>query len=168
MNRHFLFAATSALLIGSTLLVAQGQPARGAGVTSAPTKAVLDQVIAAWASMDVSKAAGFYAKDPGLIFYDIAPRKYTGWPEYEKGTLAMFKTLKSLSMKVAPDAQVHEAGNTAWTTATVDGELVHADGSKLPVNARWTTVWEKRGTNWLIVHEHFSLPLPEPPAKPTK
>jgi len=34
------------------------------------------------------------------------------------------------------------------------------------MDARWTTVWEKRGNNWLIVHDHFSAPLPEPPPKP--
>jgi ketosteroid isomerase-like protein len=58
------------------------------------------------------------------------------------------------------------AGNTAWATATVDGEMVNKDGSRLKIDARWTSVWEKRGNEWLIVHEHFSMPFPEqPPAK---
>jgi ketosteroid isomerase-like protein len=30
------------------------------------------------------------------------------------------------------------------------------------LDRRWTTVWEKKGPNWLIVHEHFSAPT-EPP-----
>jgi ketosteroid isomerase-like protein len=128
-----------------------------------PDRARLGQVLAAWATMDPSKAAPFYAKDPGLIFYDIAPRKYSGWAEYAKGTTEMFKTVKSLTMKLNEDAQVHNAGSTVWTTATVDGEMVNNDGTRLKIDARWTCVWEKRGTDWLIVHEHFSMPLPEPP-----
>jgi ketosteroid isomerase-like protein len=41
--------------------------------------------------------------------------------------------------------------------------MVNNDGSRLKIDARWTSVWEKRGDTWLIVHEHFSMPLPEPP-----
>jgi len=75
--------------------------------SAAPTKAQLERVIAAWASRDVDKAAVFYAKDPRLVFYDIAPRKYTGWAEYDKGARDMFKSVKSLTMKMNDDAVVH-------------------------------------------------------------
>ncbi|MBI2835083.1 MAG: nuclear transport factor 2 family protein [Acidobacteria bacterium] len=37
-----------------------------------------------------------------------------------------------------------------------------ADGSKMNLEARWASVWERRGGTWLIVHEHFSALLPEP------
>ncbi len=153
--RHYATLLSLALIFAASSLQAQ-----------APSKAKLQEVLDAWDSMDPSRPAAFYAKDAGLAFYDIAPRKYNNWAEYENGVRELFKTVKSITMKLGDDAQVHRAGNLAWTTALVDGELVNKDGSRMPINARWTTVWEKRGKKWLIVHDHFSMPLPEPPPKP--
>ena len=149
MNRRALFLSFVVVLFTAPL-IAQLTAAR------------LQQVLDAWATLDPAKAGAFYAKDPGLAFYDVAPRAYKGWGEYEKGTRELFKTMKSGSFKMH-DAAVHNVGNTAWATALVDAELVPKEGKAGKIDARWTTVWEKRGNNWLIVHDHFSAPLPEPP-----
>ncbi len=125
-------------------------------------KAHLERVLAAWATLDPSKPAAFYAKDAGLVFYDVAPRAYKGWAEYEKGTRDVFKTMKSISLKMN-DAAVHNVGTTAWATALVDADFVDKDNKHQKIDARWTSIWEKRGNTWLIVHDHFSAPLPEPP-----
>jgi ketosteroid isomerase-like protein len=132
-----------------------------------PNAAKLQQVMNAWATLDPAKAAVFYAKDPGLVFFDFMPQKYTGWAAYDKGVRESFKDFKSLSLKVQNDADVHVTGNTAWTTATVAVDGAMKDGSRLRLDGRWTLVWEKRGNDWLIVHEHASAPLPPPPTPPT-
>lgn len=131
-----------------------------------PNQATLQKVLDAWASMDLSKPAAFYAKDRGP-FFDIAPRSWDNWAAYENGAREMFKTINSITFKFAGEPQIHRTGNTAWSSALVDGEIVMKDGSRMPVNARWTSVWEKRPSGkWLIVHDHFSMPLPEPAPKP--
>src|SRR6266851_4703066 len=163
MNRRVTLLSIVLILVAGSQLFGQPKTAP----TSLPDKARLEQVLAAWATLDPSKPAVFYAKDPGLAFYDVAPRIYKGWAEYEKGARDMFKTMRSLSLKMH-DADVHTAGNVAWTTALVDAVMNDKDGKQEKMNARWTTVWEKRGNNWLIVHDHFSVPLPPPPPpKPT-
>jgi ketosteroid isomerase-like protein len=126
-------------------------------------KAMLERVAAAWSTMDVAKAAPFYAKDPDLVFYDVAPLKYVGWSAYAKGSAETFKTLKSATMKLTDDVQVHNAGNTAWTTATLRVEMIPNNGNRMVMTPRWSTVWERRGASWLIVHEHFSMALPDAP-----
>ena len=70
-------------------------------------------------------------------------------------------------MTLANDAQVHTKGDMAWTSSTVDGEMVPKDGPPMKIGARWSTVWEKRAAGWVIVHEHFSVPMPDaaPPFK---
>lgn len=161
MQRFVYSVAVAVCVIGSVASLS-GQPQKGSDAVAGVDKARLSNVLDAWASMDVAKPAVFYAKDVGLAFYDLAPRKFTGWSEYAKGAAAMFKTAKSLTLKLGNDAQVHQAGNLAWATATVDGTMVGTDGTSLKIDARWTTVWEKRGNEWLIVHDHFSMPLPEP------
>jgi ketosteroid isomerase-like protein len=39
------------------------------------------------------------------------------------------------------------------------------NGAKGQFLLRWTGVWEKRGGQWLMIHEHTSTPLPEPEKK---
>jgi ketosteroid isomerase-like protein len=43
--------------------------------------------------------------------------------------------------------------------------MVPKDGKTENLEGRWTVIWEKRGDNWLVVHEHVSVPLPPMPEK---
>jgi ketosteroid isomerase-like protein len=33
------------------------------------------------------------------------------------------------------------------------------DGKATETEIRYTSIWEKRGPSWLIVHEHLSAPM---------
>jgi ketosteroid isomerase-like protein len=33
------------------------------------------------------------------------------------------------------------------------------DGKSAEAEVRYTGIWEKRGTNWVLVHEHLSAPM---------
>lgn len=33
------------------------------------------------------------------------------------------------------------------------------DGKSTETDVRYTGIWEKRGANWVLVHEHLSAPL---------
>ena len=60
----------------------------------------LEKMFAAWSDLDPAQAAPFYAKDPGLVFFDIAPMKYTGWAEIAAEVpkaLAAYRSLKLTS-----------------------------------------------------------------------
>jgi hemoglobin len=126
-------------------------------------KALMQSELDAWSTLDPAKAAPFFAKDADRVFFDIAPLKYTGWNEYEAGTRKFFADFKSLKLTMGPDARAAQAGNTAWGTATIHVELVNKNDTKEAFDARWTVVWEKRGKDWLVVHEHVSAPAPEAP-----
>ena len=152
----------AALLV---VLAATGAVVLAQGKSTPPDAATLQQVMNAWATLDPARAAVFYAKDQRLVFYDFLPRKYTGWAAYDKGVREGLRDAKSLSLKVVNDADVHVSGNTAWATATVDVDLALKDGSRVRLDGRWTSIWEKRGNEWLIVHDHTSAPLPSTTAK---
>jgi ketosteroid isomerase-like protein len=159
----------AALLV---VLAATGVVVLAQGKSTPPDAATLQQVMNAWATLDPARAAVFYAKDQRLVFYDFLPRKYTGWAAYDKGVREGLRDAKSLSLRVVNDADVHVSGNTAWATATVDVDLASKDGTRVRLDGRWTSIWEKRGNEWLIVHEHTSAPLPSttaaPPAQASK
>src|SRR6266511_2568136 len=47
------------------------------------------------------------------------------------------------------------------TTRTMHLTANMKEGKPLEFDGRHTVIWEDRGGKWLIVHEHFSAPLPE-------
>ena len=116
----------------------------------------------AWSALDPARAAPFYAKDADLDFYDIAPMKYHSWTEYANGVKQQFAPFTSAKFTVGQDVRTHQSGNLAWGTATWHGELLKKDGSTLALDGRYTCIWEKGGTEWLLVHEHMSVPLAPP------
>lgn len=154
-------------LVGIALLLGCGMPlfaqvSKHPSAGSQLDKARLEEVVDAWVTLDASRAARLYATDdPDLTIYDIAPLKYTGWAEVEKGAVKVFQPIKSMTQKLSDDVKIHNSGNTAWATATLIIYLLNKDGSREQIHARWTTIWEKRGAGWVIVHEHLSTPPPQ-------
>ncbi len=123
--------------------------------------------------MNAAKPAMFYAKEPGLTFFDVAPLKYRGWQEYEEGFGKMSADLRSFQLTLGPDFHATQAGDVAWATYTVDYEIQPKTGDVMRGQSRATDILEKRGEEWMIVHEHASLPMmsappQEPPHKATK
>jgi len=164
--------AALVVMLAAAPLGAQAQKPTGA---AAEVEKTLRATMDAWATLDPAKAAPFYAKDAGLVFFDLAPLKYAGWSEYEAGTKALFATFASVRMTPGPDLTVHPAGNWAWATSTVKADVTMKDAAtpeaaKMSLEARWTTILEKRAGTWTIVHEHLSAPIemPAPAAAPAK
>ena len=150
-------------LLVTRLLLGLALGTLAASASAQDFKALMRRTLDAWETLDPAKAAPFYAKEPGRTFYDIAPLKYTGWAEYEAGVKKLVGNWVSLKFTLQPDAQVERRGNLAWGTATLHADIVTKEGAKEPLDGRWTVVWEKQGENWLIVHEHTSMPIPAPP-----
>jgi ketosteroid isomerase-like protein len=112
-------------------------------------------------------AAPLYAKDAGLVFYDLEPLKYTGWNEYKAGVVPnILSKFADVKFTVNDDVKTTMRGNVAWTSATVKGDGTLKASGPIHVVIRHTAIWEKRGGDWLIVHEHVSVPsaLPAAPA----
>lgn len=128
-------------------------------------KHLMDKVTDGWVTLDPSKVAQYYAKDVGLAYYDIAPLKYTGWDEYESGSRKLFSTWKSIKVTISPDFKGYKNGNAAWATFTSSFEITPKKGPVMRGEGRNTEVFEKRGDQWIIVHEHGSVPMLDTPAQ---
>ena len=114
----------------------------------------------AWSTLNPDNPAPLYAKDADLIFFDVDPLKYTGWQQYHD----TFKNqvgagFTSLTLTPNNDVKVTRGGNLAVTTLTFHLAAKLKDGTAIDFDGRHTIVWQKRGTKWLIVHEHVSKPL---------
>ena len=119
----------------------------------------MPKVLDGWNALDPAQAASNYDKDPGDVFYDITPFQYTGWAEYDRGIRKALEGYSSFKIILGNDAQAHERGSVAWTTATLHMKAVTKSGEKQAFDARWTLIWEQRSSKWRIVHEHVSVPL---------
>lgn len=163
--RWVVAAVILLLLVGSAGAAAQAEKktrARAAAKPAYDFQPLMHKIFEAWSSTDPSGVAQYYAQEPEHVYYDIAPLKYNGWQEYAEGYKKIIADYSSVKFILGPDAQAHQHGNMAWTAATWKGEMVKKDGTKETLEGRWTAVFEKRGENWIIVHDHFSVPLPSP------
>ena len=150
-------AVVSVVILSTVLVIRAKTEAKGYDF-KARTEALYD----AWGSLDPNKAARFYAKDADLVFFDIAPMKYSSWAEYAAGVPQQFAPFASGKFKLNDDFKAHQIGNSAWATATWHGDLIKKDGSKVSLDGRYSCVWEKRRNEWLLVQEHMSVPLAPP------
>jgi len=151
----------AAVLFVTASASAQAKPAAAKLAPDLEFKKLIDGYYAAWSSLDPNNAAKFYAKDAGLVFYDIAPLKYNSWAEYKEGVMKAFIDQIS-SGKLTPndDLKVTRRGMTTWTTVTFHLSAKPKAGGAMEIDGRHTAIWEKRGGKWVIVHEHISAPLP--------
>lgn len=150
------------VLLTAVVASAQSKPPSGqkqSNGTEAEIRATLEKLYAAWSDLDPAKAAPFYAKDSDLMFFDVAPMKYNGWAEYAAGVPQAFAAYRSGKFTLNDDLRVHRHGNWAWATATWRAELTKKDGSGEHLEGRYSVILEKRGKQWLNVHEHMSVPL---------
>ena len=147
-------------LLAAALVLALSRPA--AADDTSQFKALVDDMYAAWNTWTTEAPAKYFAKDADLVFFDIAPLKYDGWSGYAKGVEENFFS-KASSGKLTPhdDLRVVRRGRVAWGTLTFRIDVTFKNGQEWSAEGRDTLIWEKRGKDWLCVHEHVSVPLPE-------
>jgi ketosteroid isomerase-like protein len=126
---------------------------------------LMNQIWEAWGTLDPANAAKFYSKDARRTFFDLAPLKYTGWNEYQAGVKKSFADYSSAKFTLYAGGHIFQRGNFAWAEDTGHATLVRKAGGKDDMDFRWTVLWEKDGSEWLIVHEHVSVPMAAPAAK---
>jgi ketosteroid isomerase-like protein len=149
-----------ALAFAGGLLTFVGARAQQRAADDATFRRLIEGYCAAWSSGNAEAPARFYAKDNGLVFYDLAPFAYHGWKEYHDGVQReLFANMASGSLLPGRDLKVTRRGTLAWTTVSMHFSEKTRDGKTMETQVRYTGIWEKRGANWLLVHEHLSSPL---------
>jgi ketosteroid isomerase-like protein len=156
MTKSLVTCAVALMLLGAAPGSAKSKPAGG----DAEFKELIRQYYEAWSSATTDKPAPLYAKDADLVFFDVAPLKYTGWDEYKVGVQKnLFDNMASGALTSKDDLRVTRKGSIAWTTVTGHLSAKMKNGQALEADIRHTAIWEKRGGKWLIVHEHVSVPM---------
>jgi ketosteroid isomerase-like protein len=142
------------------LLTFVGARAQQRATDDATFRKLIDDYCSAWSSGDANAPAKFYAKENGLVFYDLAPFSYHSWNEYREGAeKILFANMESGSLTAGKDLKVRRHGTVVLTTVSMHFSEKTKDGKNSEADVRYTGVWERRGTSWLLVHEHLSVPM---------
>jgi len=148
-------------LVGA-LLTFVGARAQQKATDDATFRKLIDSYCAAWSTGNADAPAKFYAKEDGLVFYDVAPFSYHSWKEYHSGVQKEFLDgASSVTLTAGRDLKVSRRGMMAWMTVPMHLTEKTKDGKTTETDIRYTGIWEKRGPSWVLVHEHLSAPLPE-------
>lgn len=124
-------------------------------------KEIVERYYAAWNSLNTGAPASFYAQDAELVFFDVVPMQYNGWAEYKAGVQkTFFDQISGGKLVPNDDLKITQRGDVAWMTLTFHLAFTAKTGAEVKLDCRHTAIWEKRGAEWLIVHEHISAPLP--------
>ena len=140
------------------------EPTLASPSESGVTKALIQQILDAWSTMDTNKIAPFYAKDPGNIFFDTAPMQYKGWDAWAKDVQNLHVDYRSFKLSLTGEPSIHNQGDWAWATYLWHLDAVRKDGKPETRDGRDTAIWQKVGGRWLTVHEHVSFPVADAPA----
>jgi ketosteroid isomerase-like protein len=149
-----------AMAFAGAMLTFVGARAQQKASDDAKFRKLIDDYCAARSTGNADAPARFYAKENGLVFYDLAPFAYRSWNEYHDGVKREFlddAVVEKLS--AGKDLRVVRRGVIAWTTVSMHLSEKTRDNKANEVDVRYTGIWEKRGANWLLVHEHLSAPL---------
>jgi ketosteroid isomerase-like protein len=159
-NEHWRWLMYVALALAGALLTFVGARAQQKATDDAAFRKLIDGYCAAWSTGNAEAPAKFYAKENGLVFYDVAPFAYHSWSEYHDGVQKEFlESAESIKLTAGKDLKVTRRGMIAWTTVPMHLTEKTKDGKTSEIELRYTGIWEKRGASWVLVHEHLSTPL---------
>ena len=159
---HEHFSSTSELA---------GKIFQGAGETDVRIKTnaeflkISEQLAAAWSAGPVETAGSrlrkFYAADQDVRLYmPWAPHDgFQTWGAFEQGLDEYIKlAAKKITLTQHGDLEATQHGDLAWSTATVHFSIEQHDGTQVAADGRQTLIWIRQVHNWVVVHEHLSIP----------
>ena len=157
-------AFSNSIAVAQTAPKAKSPTTKSAS-TAVPGRALAQKIWDAWSTMNPDNAAPYYDHSASNLFFDIAPLKYDGWTQYADGVRKLLAEYQSIKLTLGSDVQFHPLANLVWADGTGTLDFSMKDGAQGQLPLRWSVVWEKIGGQWLIVHEHTSVPLPPPEKK---
>ena len=120
---------------------------------------------------DLDAVSHIYAKDETFSSFDFGrPHDgFSSWVPAEAYYRKFMTVPKVWRLDANDDLRVHIRGAVAWSTVSIRGSGQMHDGTPISMSeARVTLIFEKRGSEWLIVHEHGSSALPIPDEETTR
>ena len=147
-------------LIVSVLSYVGWHPAYAGSREEAEIRAVIDRWTKAAQEKNVDGVMSIYQRGPALVAYDLVPPlRYKGWDAYRADYKAFFDQydgpieFECRDLVIDADATFGYSHELQRVSGTLKG------GRKTAIWLRVTDVYRKIDGQWLVVHEHVSLPV---------
>jgi ketosteroid isomerase-like protein len=116
---------------------------------------------------DVGAIMKFYVPDESLVVFDIIPpRQYVGAKAFRtdwENFVALFKGPMKFEIS---DLHVAADGTLGYSHSIQHISGTDASGQPIDLTVRDTAGYRKIGGNWLVMHEHISVPVDLATGKP--
>ncbi|SRR6266851_6299396 len=158
---------SKALLAGFALLamLALGKPAWADA--RAEIQALEDRFIAAVKAKDVDAIMKVYVPDQTLFVFDVVPpRQYVGAAAYRKDWQQFLGIFPGPITFEVSDFTVVSDHNLAYGHSIQRVAGTDKAGKAIDLTARVTDVYKKIKGQWLVIHEHVSVPVDLDTGKP--
>ena len=133
----------------------------------ADIRALEDRFAAAFKAKDINAIMALYTPGPDLIVFDAnPPRQYSGWDAYKKDFEAFLASSPGPADMLITDVSVTVGGDVAYGHSIQHPILTDEDGKKTEFTVRVTDGYKKVNGQWLISHEHVSVPVDMTTMKP--
>ena len=147
------FALGAALIPGFAL-------AGPAASAKAEIQSLEDRFAAAFNAKDLDGIMKVYAPGANLFVFDVAPpRQHVGWDDYRKDWQTFLATFKGPIKASVNDLDIFADGGMAYSHSIQHVTGTDMKGKPIEFAVRVTDVYRKIKGQWLIVHEHVSVPV---------
>lgn len=151
---------TALVSLACGLLLATTLPAVPSATDKTQIEALEKRIAAAVAAKDADGIMANYIKGDRLLVFDvIPPRQYSGSEAYLKDWQGVLAGCADSPKMEISDLAIETAGALAYSHSIQHFACTDPKSNKVDMTLRTTDVYRKVHGNWLIVHEHYSVPV---------
>jgi uncharacterized protein (TIGR02246 family) len=153
---------TAAALLLTTALYAQADTSDEQAIRDLESR-----FVAAFNAKDVVAIMKVYVPDQTLVVFDVVPpRQYVGPDAYRKDWQNLFAAFQGPLKFELSDLAIVADGNLGYGHSIQRVTGTDTKGQPLELVVRVTDVYRKVNGNWLVAHEHVSVPVDLETGKP--
>ena len=161
MRTKFIGGIALILCLVAAGIAASGQEGQKPATTSLVPQTdeqkidqLLSEMLGAWQIGDVEMLHKYYADDV-MVVSGLYEPPVIGWANYAKAYRAQRQRIQQVRME-RQNTYIFVRGNVAWACYQWEFSAL-SDGQPSSARGQATLILEKRGGNWLIVHNHTSM-----------
>ena len=119
-----------------------------------------DRLAAAIRAKDIDKIMACYMNSPKLVVFDLIPlRQYTGWDAYKANWQGFLGQCTDYPSWESSDLHVQGGQGFAFSHSIQHVACSMKNGTKRDIILRVTRCYANFTGQWLIAHEHSSVPV---------
>jgi len=118
-------------------------------------------------AQDQAAIMALYTPGNDLIVFDATPpRQYTGWAAYKRDWETIFAAYPGPASVALSDLDITVGGDVAYGHSIQVASFTDKAGKTMSSTMRVTDGYKKANGQWLISHEHVSVPVDFSTMKP--